>query len=70
MLRTKLRPAAILIAASVLIAVGFAISRSVTVNANSEHHNSAIQNAVNRVHQGEQIFRFDTSVMKRSGATP
>src|SRR5215831_14072189 len=60
MLRAKLRPASILIAASVLIVIGFAISRSVTVHANNQHHNSAILNAVNKVQQGEQIFRFDT----------
>src|SRR5215472_7365120 len=60
MSRPKLRLTSILIAAILLIAIGFAVSRSATVNAKNLPHNSAVQNAINKVQQGEQIFRFDT----------
>lgn len=58
--RNALRPASILIAAIVLIAIGFGFSRSAPVNANRLPHTSTIQNAVNKVKAGEQIFQFDT----------
>src|SRR5215813_13439517 len=59
MSRPKLRPTSILIAAIPVIAIGFAV-RSATVNAKNLPHNSTVQNAINKVQQGEQIFRFDT----------
>ena len=59
MSRTGLGPASILLAAILLIGISFEISRSTTVNANNPH-NSVVENAVNKVQQGEQIFRFDT----------
>jgi len=57
MSRLQLRQ--ILVPIVLLIAIGFAISRSTTVNATNPH-DSTVQNAVNKVQQGEQIFRFDT----------
>src|SRR5215469_11508432 len=57
MSRLQLRQ--ILVPIVLLIAIGFAISRSTTVNATNPH-DSTVQNAVNKVQQGEQVFRFDT----------
>jgi hypothetical protein len=44
----------------VLIVGALTISRSASVKAKGENHNPVVQNAVNKVEQGEQIFRFDT----------
>lgn len=60
MSRPRFKATSMLAAAVLLIAVGLAISRSVPVRADNAPHNSAIENAVNKVEQGEQIFRFDT----------
>ena len=61
MSQTRLRTALILVVGTLLvIGVIFALSRSVTVSANSAKQNTVAQNAVNKVEQGEQIFRFDT----------
>ena len=56
----KLRAALILIAAIFTIAFAFRFSRSTPVHAASTKQNPVTQNAVNKVTQGEQIFRFDT----------
>ncbi|HET9408758.1 MAG TPA: hypothetical protein VFO39_16060, partial [Candidatus Sulfotelmatobacter sp.] len=60
MSRSSLRSTSMFIAAISLISIGIANSRSSTVNADSLPHNSTVQNAVSKVQQGEQIFRFDT----------
>jgi hypothetical protein len=60
MSQPKLRATSILSAAVLLIAMGFAFSRSAPVRADNNHHNAAVQNAISKVEQGEQIFRFDT----------
>jgi hypothetical protein len=44
----------------VLIAVMMAVSRSVSVGAESTKRNPVVENAAQKVQQGEQIFRFDT----------
>jgi len=43
-----------------LIFIAFGITRSAKVSAQSAKQNSVVQNAINKVEQGEQIFRFDT----------
>jgi len=59
---SRLRATSILIAAAFLIVVAIALmmNRSATVRADSNNHNPVVQNAVSKVEQGEQIFRFDT----------
>jgi len=42
------------------IVVIAAMSRSAPVGAESRKHNPVVDNAVHKVQQGEQIFRFDT----------
>ena len=60
MSQPRLRRALILAGALLLIGVIFGVSRSTTVSADSAKQNPVAQNAVNKVEQGEQIFRFDT----------
>jgi len=57
---SRLRTAWILTGAVGLILVAFGITRSAKVSANSTNQNSVVQNAISKVEQGEQIFRFDT----------
>jgi len=56
----RFRTHSIVIGAIVLVAAIFAISRTARVNAHNPRQNPAVQNAVDKVQQGEQIFRFDT----------
>jgi hypothetical protein len=56
----RLRAHLIVTGAVLLIAAVFAISRSAPVNAHNPRQNPAVQNAINKVQQGEQFFRFDT----------
>ena len=56
----KIRTHLIVTGAVLLIAAMFAISRSAPVKAHSTNQNSVALNALNKVAQGEQIFRFDT----------
>jgi len=56
----RIRPHLIVTGTVLLIAGALAISRSASVNAHNASQNSVAQNAVNKVEQGEQIFRFDT----------
>lgn len=44
----------------VFILGALTISRSASVKAKGENNNPVVQNAVNKVEQGEQIFRLDT----------
>src|SRR5215469_7012363 len=60
MSQERLRTALILAGALLVIGVIFDVSRSTTVIADSTKQNPVAQNAVNKVEQGEQIFRFDT----------
>jgi len=60
MSRSRLRTAWILTGAVGLIVVAFGITRSAKVSAHSTNQDSVAQNAVSKVEQGEQIFRFDT----------
>src|SRR5262252_9587767 len=60
MSQERLRTALILAGALLAIGVIFGVNRSTTVSADSTKQNSVAQNAVNKVEQGEQIFRFDT----------
>ncbi len=57
----RIRTHLIVTGAVLLIAGALAISRSASVNAHNASQNSVAQNAVNKVEQGEQIFRFDTT---------
>lgn len=57
---TRLRVSSILTAVAFLIAIAFAMSRSATVKADDKNHNPVVQNAISKVEQGEQTFRFDT----------
>jgi len=57
---SRLRVTSILIATAFLIAIAFAMNRSATVKADSNNHNPVVQNAISKVEQGEQTFRFDT----------
>jgi len=57
---SKLKATLILATAGVVIGVMFGISRSATVSADSPRHSPATQSAIDKVQQGEQIFRFDT----------
>jgi len=43
-----------------LISGAFALTRSSPIRAESAKHNAVVENAVLKVQQGEQIFRFDT----------
>jgi hypothetical protein len=56
----KIRTHLIVTGAVLFIAAMFAISRSAPVKAHSTNQNSVALNALNKVAQGEQIFRFDT----------
>lgn len=56
----RFQATSVLSIALLLIAIGLGISRFAPVRADSASHTTAVQNAVNRVQQGEQIFRFDT----------
>jgi hypothetical protein len=56
----KIRTHLIVTGAVLFIAAMFAISRSAPVKAHSTSQNSVAQNAINKVAQGEQTFRFDT----------
>src|SRR5215472_6092752 len=60
MSQPKLRTRLILASALLVIAVIFGVSRSTTVSAHGPKQLTVVQNAVNKVEQGEQIFRFDT----------
>jgi hypothetical protein len=60
MSQPRLRSALILTGALLVIGVIFGVRRSTTVSAHSPKQNTVAQNAVNKVEQGEQIFRFDT----------
>jgi len=60
MSQERLRTALILAGALLAIGVIFGVNRSTTVSADSTKQNPVAQNAVNKVEQGEQIFRFDT----------
>lgn len=44
----------------VLFLGAFTVSYSASVKAKGNEHNPVVQNAVNKVEQGEQTFRFDT----------
>ena len=55
----RIRPHLIVTGTVLLIAGALAISRSASVNAHNASQNSVAQNAVNKVEQGEHIFRFD-----------
>ena len=57
---SRLKATLILATAGVVIGVMFGISRSATVSADSPRHSPATQSAIDKVQQGEQIFRFDT----------
>src|SRR5215471_16812567 len=57
---SRLRKAWILTGGVVLIVVALGITRSAKVSARSPNQNSVVQNAISKVEQGEQIFRFDT----------
>ena len=60
MAQPRLRTALILTGALLVIGVILGVSRSTTVSAHSAKQNTVAQNAINKVEQGEQIFRFDT----------
>jgi len=55
---SRLRKAWILTGGVVLIVVGVGITRSAKVSAHNTNQNSVVQNAISKVEQGEQIFRF------------
>ena len=59
---SRLRTAWILTGVIGLIVVALGVTRSATVSAhdNDNDKNPVVQNAVSKVEQGEQIFRFDT----------
>jgi hypothetical protein len=56
----RIRIHLIVTGAVLLVAAIFASSRSAPVNAHNPRQDPAVLNAVNKVQQGEQIFRFDT----------
>ena len=56
----SIRAVVILAGAVIMIATLFSVSRSATVSAHNPNQNPVAQNAVNKVEQGEQTFRFDT----------
>src|SRR5215469_5434936 len=60
MSRPRLRTALFVTGAVLMIVTIFGISRSATGSAHSPRQNPVVQNAVNKVLQGEQTFRFDT----------
>lgn len=60
MSRLRFRLHVMVTVALVFIAAMIAISRSVSVGAESTKRNSVIENAAQKVQQGEQIFRSDT----------
>ncbi|HMB82896.1 MAG TPA: hypothetical protein VKI40_02485 [Terriglobales bacterium] len=60
MSQPKFRVHMILTVTVLLIAAMVAISRSVSVRAESTRRNPVVENAIQKVEQGEQIFRFDT----------
>ena len=60
MSRPRLRTALFVTGAVLMIVAIFSISRSAAGSAHSSRQNPVAQNAVNKVLQGEQTFRFDT----------
>ena len=60
MSRPKLRIHRLVTVIALLIVVITAISRSAPVGAESTKRNPVVENAAQKVQQGEQIFRFDT----------
>jgi len=51
----------VVVAAGVLLLVStISIARSARAGEKNQHHNPAVQNAIQKVQQGQQIFRFDT----------
>jgi hypothetical protein len=60
MSQPKVRVNAILFVTVLLIAAIVAITRSAPVGAESTRRNPVVENATQKVEQGEQIFRFDT----------
>jgi len=51
----------VVVAAGVLLLVStISITRSARAGEKNQHHNLAVQNAIQKVQQGQQIFRFDT----------
>src|SRR6185437_10126133 len=60
MSQPKLRIRAIFIVTVLLIAAIVATTRSAPVGAESARRNLVVENAAQKVEQGEQVFRFDT----------
>src|SRR5205809_4646930 len=60
MSQPKVRVHAIVIVTVLLIAAIVTVSRSASVRAENARRNSVVENATQKVEQGEQIFRFDT----------
>src|SRR5215471_18583149 len=60
MSRPRVRTALFVTGTVLLIVAIFGVSRSATSSAHSPRQNPVAQNAVNKVLQGEQAFRFDT----------
>jgi hypothetical protein len=60
MSQPRFRLHVIVAAAVLLLACLIAVSRSARAGGDDTHQNSVVQNATQKVQQGEQIFRFDT----------
>ena len=60
MSQPRFRVLVIVTLAVLLIAVMIAVTRSASVHADSTRRNPVVDNATQKVQQGEQIFRFDT----------
>ena len=58
--RPRLQAGSMIAVAVLLITIAFGISHSAPVRADSQRHNSAVENAISKVQQGEKVFRFDT----------
>src|SRR5215472_17511528 len=56
----RFRVALLLAGTSLMIAALFGVGRLATVSAHDTRKTTAAENAVNKVEQGEQTFRFDT----------
>src|SRR5215813_11362331 len=60
MSRPKLHLQVVVAAGVLLLASTISITRSARAGEKNQHHNPAVQNAIQKVQQGQQIFRFDT----------
>ena len=60
MSRPKLRLQVLVTVAVLLLVSTVSITRSARAGEKNQRHNPAVQNAIQKVQQGQQIFRFDT----------